>query len=65
MSTTTLLRIIYVVALIGGVIMIVAAIVDFVGGIVGWSPWVGLIAGILLVVFGIWRIIKPGPTIRQ
>jgi len=65
MNLVTALRITYVVALVGGVIMIVASTVDFVSGTQGWSAWVSLVLGILFVIFSIWRIINPGPVARD
>jgi len=65
MNTVTLLRILSVVALAAGVVMIVAGIVDFVGATSGWSPWVCLVTGILLVFFGIWQIIRPPAGARE
>jgi len=59
MSHIALLRVIYVVALIAGVVMIMAGIVDFVTNTYGWSAWVCVVGGALFVVFAIIRILRP------
>lgn len=59
MSRTALIRLLFVIALVGAAIMIAAGIFDLVNGIAGWSAWVGLICGAILAVVAVYRIVRP------
>ena len=59
MNRPTVLRTLFVIALIGALVLIGGAIYDFATGSVGWSAWTAIICGAILAVVSIYRIIRP------
>ncbi|HWL01571.1 MAG TPA: hypothetical protein VNQ52_04275 [Microbacteriaceae bacterium] len=61
MTRDAVVRLLFVIALVGAAVMIVAAIVDFTMGLTGWSVWTSLICGVVLAVIAAYRLVRPFP----